>query len=148
MTSRQIGKQGEQIFRYLMKNKGYTVEDVSTNPDYFDKDIDFFITSPFTGAVKGFEVKYDTVINKTRNLYLELTSDYSPQWNYEGWWLHCDADYLAYGDAATRTFYMFDMNELRKRVQELPQIVRHCSGGSTGLIISLDDIKDITKIIN
>lgn len=148
MTSRQIGKQGEQIFHYLMKNKGYAVEDVSTNPDYFDKDIDFFVTSPFTGATKSFEVKYDNRINATGNLFLEVTNIYSKQWNYDGWFTHCDADFLAYGDAVARKFYIIPMDELKKRVQELPQRIAHCGADSTGLLISLDDIKDITKTIN
>ena len=99
-----------------MKNKGYAVEDVSTNPDYFDKDIDFFVTSPFTGATKSFEVKYDNRINATGNLFLEVTNIYSKQWNYDGWFTHCDADFLAYGDAVARKFYIIPMDELKKRV--------------------------------
>lgn len=143
-----LGKQGEQIFRYMMKNRGYTVQDVTYNPEYWDKDIDFIVTSPFTGAVKSFEVKYDSRISFTGNLYLEITNIYSKQWNYEGWFNHCDADFLAYGDAAARKFYIIPMDELRKRVQELPRRVASCGADSTGLLVSLEDIKDITKTIN
>jgi FlaA1/EpsC-like NDP-sugar epimerase len=46
MTS---GKQGEMLFRQIMINKGYKVVDVSDNPEYWRKDIDFIITSPTTG---------------------------------------------------------------------------------------------------
>ena len=143
-----IGKQGERIFSSIMLNKGYTVEDVSNNPAYWDKDIDFLITSPFTGAVKGFEVKYDSRINTTGNLYLETESINSKQWNYEGWWQHCQADYLAYGDAKTKTFYMIPMEELRERVDELPARIAHCGNESTGLLVSLKDIEDITQILS
>ena len=57
-----------------MEQRDYKVEDVSGNPEYWPQDIDFIITSPTTGNVKTFEVKYDSKINKTGNLYLELTS--------------------------------------------------------------------------
>ena len=55
-----------------MREKGYEVIDVSNNPDYYHKDIDFIIKSPFSGEVKSFEVKFDTRINQTNNLYLEI----------------------------------------------------------------------------
>jgi hypothetical protein len=57
-----------------MESRNYTVEDVSGNPEYWDKDIDFIITSSATGLTKTFEVKWDTRINRTNNLYLELTN--------------------------------------------------------------------------
>lgn len=69
-----------------MSARGYSVEDVSNNPDYWHKDIDFIITSP-TGAVKTFEVKWDGCINRTGNLYLELTNIHSR--GGKGWFNFC-----------------------------------------------------------
>jgi hypothetical protein len=69
-----IGKQGEQLFQERMIELGYGVENVSSNPDYWYKDIDFFATSPKTGVRKSFEVKWDSRINATGNLYLELSN--------------------------------------------------------------------------
>lgn len=43
------GKYGEQLFAQIMENGGYKVNDVSGNPEYWSKDIDFLITSPTTG---------------------------------------------------------------------------------------------------
>ncbi len=71
---------------------------MSGNPDYWYKDIDCFCTSPRTGATKSFEVKWDSRINTTGNLYLELTNVHSK--GGRGWFSFCEADYLAYGDAA------------------------------------------------
>ena len=42
------GKQGEQVFSYKMREAGYIVNDVSGDPEYFDKDIDFFCINPAT----------------------------------------------------------------------------------------------------
>lgn len=74
MNSRAIGRKGELLFAERMSANGYTVEDVSGNSDYWALDIDFLITSPTSGATKSFEVKYDTRINKTGNLFLETES--------------------------------------------------------------------------
>ena len=105
------GKQGERIFKEMMEARGYEVESVTNNPDFFYKDIDFFVTSPFTGAVKSFEVKWDTRINFTNNLYLEMLNIYSK--GGKGWFKFCEADYLAYGDSHTETFYIIPMEQLR-----------------------------------
>lgn len=43
------GKQGERLFKETMAARGYDVVDVSGNPDYWYKDIDFIITSPASG---------------------------------------------------------------------------------------------------
>ena len=75
-----IGKAGEQLFQEIMINKGYKVRDVSGDPQYWEEDIDCFCKSPTTGLTKSFEIKYDTRINKTNNLYLELTNIHSKQW--------------------------------------------------------------------
>lgn len=60
-----------------MENRNYSVVDVSDNPDYWYKDIDFIITSPTSGETKTFEVKWDSRINRTGNLYIELTNIHS-----------------------------------------------------------------------
>ena len=138
------GKYGEWLFSTIMKNSGYEVEDVSGIKEYFPKDIDFVITSPTSGLTKTFEVKWDSRIHSTGNLYLETENINSHQWNGEGWWLHCEADYLAYGDAHENNFYMIPLSDLRARVESLPQRVAHCGYESTGLLVSLNDIKDIS----
>ena len=145
MTSGALGRQGERTFKERMSANGYGVEDVSGNSEYWYRDIDFLITSPYTGAVKSFEVKWDTRINKTGNMYLEIESINSK--GGKGWYEFCEADYLAYGDAANNTFYVIPLLALKERVQELPQRIAHCGYESTGLLVSLNDIKDIIKII-
>jgi hypothetical protein len=90
-----------------MRDAGYTVENVSGNPIYWEKDIDFFCTSPTTGAVRSFEVKWDARLHQTGNLYLELSNVHSK--GGKGWFRFCEADYLAYGDALTKVFYIIDM---------------------------------------
>ena len=59
-----------------MTDKGYEVTNVSSNPEYYYKG-DFIVKSPFSNEVKIFECKTDSKINKTKNLYLELTNVHS-----------------------------------------------------------------------
>lgn len=138
------GKYGENLFATIMKNSGYEVKDVSGVVEYFPKDIDFVITSPTSGLTKTFEVKWDTLIHSTKNLYLEIENPRSKQWNGDGWWLHCEADYLAYGDSYNENYYMIPLADLRDRVSHLPHRVGKTSDGSKGLLVSLNDISDIS----
>lgn len=139
------GKKGEQAFAAIMNEMGFGVENVSNNPDYFSKDIDFIITNKL-GTTKTVEVKYDNRISKTGNLYLETFNINSEQWGCDGWWLHCEADYLAYGDANKGFFYMFHLGDLKDRVRKIGGRRASCPGDSEGLLVALDDVKDLYMI--
>lgn len=139
------GKLGENLFKQIMIDRGYAVQDVSSNSLYWEKDIDFIVTSPTSGLTKSFEIKWDSRINKTGNLYLELSNIHSK--GGKGWFEFCEADCLAYGDATTRLFYIIYLSELRDRVNCLPQRYAHCGYDSTGLLVSLSDIADITHVL-
>jgi hypothetical protein len=78
-------------------------------------------------------------------LFLETESVYSK--GGKGWFCFCEADYLAYGDSANRIFYVIPMKELKERVAQLPQRTAHCGTDSTGLLVRLEDIKDLIKIV-
>lgn len=135
---------GELVFARKMREFGFGVEDVSGNPAYFDKDIDFIVTSP-SGASRTFEVKWDSRINQTNNLYLELTNTHSK--DGAGWFCFCQADFLAYGDAITKTFYIIPLDELRAKTERPPQRYGNCGQDSIGLLINLKDIQDIITIL-
>lgn len=139
------GKLGEYLFQQKMIANGYTIKDVSGNSEYWTKDIDFFATSPFTGVTKSFEVKFDSRIHQTGNLYLELSNIHSK--GGRGWFNFCQADYLAYGDAQTRTFYIIPMNELKEKIKSLPKRTASCGSDSTGLLVKLNDIQDIIYLL-
>lgn len=143
------GKQGEQLFMKTMLARGYEVQDVSGNPNYWYKDIDFIITSPTTGETKTFEVKWDTKINRTGNLYLERTSRFTKQEGIKGlgWFEWCEADYLAYGDAVSGQFYIIPMEQLRQYAKNLPYRSVSCGSDSTGQLVALKDINDIVYLL-
>lgn len=137
------GKYGEQLFKRTMENRNYKVKDVSNDPSYWNRDIDFIISSPTTGAVKTFEVKWDNRICKTGNLYLELSNVHSK--DGIGWFNFCEADYIAYGDAVKRKFYIIPLLELKEKIKQVPVNYAQCGCDSIGLLVSLDSIKDIVE---
>lgn len=126
-----------------MEEKGYKVQDVSANPQYWDKDIDFIVTSSTSCLERTFEIKWDNLICKTNNLYLELTNIHSK--GGKGWFNFCQADYLAYGDSQNGCFYVVSLLELRERVAKAAYRRASCGQDSTGMLVSLNDISDITK---
>ena len=139
------GKQGEALFAQIMTERGYSVKDVSGCSDYWYKDIDFIITSPTTQQVKSFEVKWDSRIHQTGNLYLELTNIHSA--GGRGWFQFCEADFLAYGDACAQVFYIIPLDKLREKVAAKPQRHANCGTDSIGILINLRDITDILYIL-
>ena len=84
--SNKIGNLGEQIFSRRMREAGYTVQDVTNDSSYWSKDIDFIVTSP-RGNTRTFEVKYDTRLNHTGNLFLEIANTHSKEG--KGWYKFC-----------------------------------------------------------
>ena len=144
--SKALGKEGEALFAQLAEKRGYQVEDVSDNEEYWYKDIDFFLTSGETGERKSFEVKYDTRINRTGNLYLEIRNKHSK--DGIGWYNFTQADYLAYGNATSKVFYMFPMKELKERVEQLPKYVGFCGDDSCGYLVHISKIADLMTVLN
>ena len=106
-------KYGEQLFKQLMEKRGHKVEDLTAEKEFQILDIDFRITSP-SGITKFFEVKYDSKINTTGNLFIEFFNAH----NYGGlgWYEFCKADFISYGDAHTNTFYCFLLEDLRQLI--------------------------------
>lgn len=79
-------------------------------------------------------------------MYLELTNVHSK--GGKGWFNFCEADYLAYGDAAARCFYIIPLAELKDRVNAMQrQRYAQCGSDSTGLLVSIKDIQDIISIL-
>lgn len=62
-----IGKAGEQAFAHKLRGSKYQVEDLTGNPAYFSKDIDFLVINPETGNRRAYEVKSDSRISQTGN---------------------------------------------------------------------------------
>lgn len=138
---------GEEEFINLFTGAGYQITDVTDKPQYWYKDIDFLVTNPYTDFTFSFEVKWDRRLADTKNLYLETENPRSK--GGAGWFVFCEADYLAYGDAVNNCFYIFKMEELRayvrKNYRSIPK--KSTTDGSYGLIVPLENLWDIAQKI-
>lgn len=132
-------KAGEKLAKDIMEARGWEVTDVSDNPEYWKKDIDFIVRNPENGHVITMEVKWDSRISKTGNLFLETYSN-----GGRGWFEYCEADYLAYGDAASRCFYILPLLELRELVAS-KRFELAFTADSCGYLVSLEAVKGIAQ---
>lgn len=103
-------KPGEWELKRYLRKQGYEVEDVSDNPSYWYKDIDLIVNSKTT-----LEVKWDSRISKTGNIFLEICSNVEK--NQPGWFKFCKADYLFYGNSIDEEFYVFNFKELKAHIK-------------------------------
>jgi hypothetical protein len=73
---------GEYELKKYLRAAGNKVEDVSDNPQYWDKDIDLIVNDE-----TAIEVKWDALTATTGNLFIELSADVEK--NKQGWFNFC-----------------------------------------------------------
>jgi hypothetical protein len=93
---------GELEYKLKAQSKGFEVEYVGDDPDYWNKDIDFILNGNI-----AVEVKWDSWIDRTGNLFIETANPRSK--NGIGWYNFTEADYLAYGNSKRDEFYIIKM---------------------------------------
>ena len=102
-----------RAYNYLQSN-GWSVEDVTQNYEYWDKDIDFVAHSGDQSLT--IEVKWDSRIAQTGNMFIETITDLDK--SKGGWFSFCQADYIYYGDSVNELFYVFKTDDLRAFVSQ------------------------------
>jgi hypothetical protein len=87
------GDRGERlIYNWLIKKKQIIdVEDVTKNPKYFSKGIDFIFTLK-NGRKVSVDVKYDSSITRTGNVFLEVVKNNRTM--EDGWFWTSEADFI------------------------------------------------------
>ena len=100
-----------RAYNYL-QDIGWSVDDVTHNEQYFDKDIDLVA---YRGTERlTVEVKWDSRIATTGNMFIETYADLDR--SKMGWFLFCEAEYIYYGDSVNQLFYVFKTSDLREFV--------------------------------
>lgn len=136
--------EGEYQVKWLLREHGYIVKDVSEDPAYWEQDIDLIATSVFTQETVTIEVKWDKHLSQTGNLFIELENPRSR--SGIGWFEFCLADYLAYGDAVNGIFYFMKLSDLKNYIYESKEDLRQRSSwdGSVGYVIPVSDVAAFT----
>ena len=143
----KVYKAGETEAIELFTRSGYSVKDVSNNSCYFDKDIDLIVTNPL-GVTKAIEVKADSRIAETGNLFIEYLNPRSK--GGLGWFRFCQADLLYYADMVNKLFYIFDYRALKAFVEEHNKELRTIStyDGSKGFALPLSAVQSIARVVS
>lgn len=92
-----------------LEGQGWDVQDVSGNSEFWGKDID--LVCHRGGKTVTIEVKWDSRIAETGNLFIETITDIDNQ--KQGWFTFCQADYIYYGDSRNRLFYVFRTQDMK-----------------------------------
>ncbi len=109
-------KPGETEVKKFLQRAGYVVTDVSNNPAYWKKDIDFLVRNPETGGTASIEVKYDKRMAQTKNFFIEIANLRSNEG--KGWFNFCEADFIYYIDAQNLFLYIFKFKELEEYINK------------------------------
>jgi hypothetical protein len=113
------GATGEEIFetRYLkpLQDKGYEYKDVSSDPYYRKRDIDFVMSGKFNAT---FEIKNN--YKDDEYLFIEeygnVDEEYGPM--KKGWWYYTKANYLVFVSKQTHTLVILSMNAKTRQLYE------------------------------
>ena len=131
---------GEYELKKSLRANGYIVQDVSDNPNYWNKDIDLIAQNTTTGVLTSLEVKWDNRIAQTGNMYIETENPRSNKGL--GWFRFCEADMLAYGDAINGIFYFIGVAALRDYIKDnkAKLSMRTCADGAYGYLVPIADL--------
>ena len=121
----------------------YKVTDVSKDKNYQKKGIDLVLDDMITADVKG-----DTKISVTGNLFLELVSNRYKK--TDGWFVKSEMDILFYLDVNQLLLYEINFDELKDYYEKNKAKIKIVPGGdaANGALINLRDISDITTVWN
>lgn len=146
------GKIGEQLVQQFLEQHGVEVTDVSDQPEYWAQDID--LICQYKGVTKSIEVKYDSYIARTGNLFLEYVTDVEQK--KPGWFTYTRADELYYVDAQNRLVYVINVDQLREYVRRAYYIKEKSAYDyypdgqirkeSKGYLVKLDNLRQYIKI--
>ena len=111
----EFGQQGEQLLKERLEKRGNWCVDLSTDKRFnLKQDVDFIMWNT-KDEFYNLEVKWDRMMNKTGNMFLEIWDDYDN--DSKGWFATSIADLLFYGNATTETFYCFRMTDIKEYIK-------------------------------
>ena len=120
------GKVGEALVSQYLINKGWDVEDTSSNPDYFKKDIDFLVSK--NGLDMAIEVKTEAKMNETGNMFIEDKISYS-YGSKPGWRHYCEADYMWHVNPKTQIAFVYKAKDMAELIDSYVFKYRSCNDG-------------------
>ena len=151
MDDNAIGKRGEAVFKEYLEARGYGYRDVSGDRRYQDDDIDFLVESKSApDKTISVEVKNDTYIARTRNVFFETMSNVDLE--TVGCFEKTKADLMAIVSEPEQLIYFMSTDTLRRYVKKnaaaLRFIPRVPGSNSCGYLVPLANISEHVKTVS
>lgn len=140
------GKRGEKLFKEFLEKSGKSCQDVSDDPKYQKDDIDFIVKGK-RGKDISFEVKNDSKIAYTGNIFYESVSnvDYGTIGCFE----KTKADFIVICSEQESKFYLIEANALREFVSKNKNSLRYISrvegSNSAGYLVPKRMVQNLLK---
>lgn len=152
-NNKKFVKEAEnKCYEYLI-NEGMEVIDVSDNSKYYKYGVDLIIKEPNDKEIY-IDVKADTVIHKTGNLFYELIECFfNNKRDFKiGWTFNKYLYYIYYVDVINWTLYIIPLNKLNNFVYNKEEfycrLIPHKNYKTIGFLIPLTKIEHIITKIN
>ena len=103
-----VGKKTEDLVSDYLTTRGNTVINHTEDLDWQAIDTDFEVSK--NGKTTTLEVKTDSRINQTHNLFFEVGFDRATGY-YNGWFRKCEAEYILFYDSSAAKGYIIDFDK-------------------------------------
>lgn len=141
------GRKGEQLVAAALQRKGHRVQDVSLNPSYQYKDIDFVLTDK-NGRTTTLEVKNDLTSNYTNNFFIETDNYNNVSRKFQGWYYYCEASFLCFVQSEKGLAHIVSHSDLDSLLNSKTyRTARSGAGDTKGLIVPLDDLMQLKSYV-
>ena len=142
----EIGKRGEKIFSKYLDNLGLEHEDVSDVKEYQKQDIDFVVRAK-TGQTWTVEVKNDTRIAQTGNIFFETISNV--HYSSNGCFNKTNADAMVIVSESEKKLYIVTTKNLKKFVEDNKEHLKFRTtpgSNSAGFLVPVASLGDKIKV--
>ena len=129
LFTRQLkkGKVGEELaYNYLIA-RGWEVEDVSNNEEYFSLDIDFLITR--NGISTSIDVKTEAAMARTGNMFIEDEIIYKDGREAKGWLHYSKAEYIWHVNPKNGVAFVYRLEDMKEYLRKAPRRWGTCRDG-------------------
>ena len=121
------GKVGEELaYNYLIA-RGWEVEDVSNNEEYFSLDIDFIAAKD--GNSVSLDVKTEEAMSRTGNMFIEDTITYQDGRMAKGWLYYSKAEYIWHVNPKNGVAFVYRLEDMKEYLRKAPRKWGTCRDG-------------------
>ena len=112
------GRVGEELSLNYLTNKGWNVEDVSKNEEYFSLDIDFIAEK--NGTTVSLDVKTEEAMSRTGNMFIEHTLNYENGKIAKGWLFYSQAEYIWHINLDNGVAFAYKLKDMKEYLKKSP----------------------------